>query len=261
MVIQKLKLHEWFLVYQLDHIKRRGHHLPTQIQLDISEHVNYYKKRGQKFPLNAVFLKIVGDWAAANPAAHKMLFRTPMGMKFLFGDEIRINMPIEIKHREQSVVTAIVVRNPQHKSIEQINQELRSAKEKSIYKFPITKFAHLKSNTFYNRWFLKVIHTLIHSSPSLYWKKGGGCISVSSLSNVSKPDMPFSTFSFGPTGLTFFYKDIVHAQGRSYLNLSVGVDHNCYSGIEMVLLLNRLIESFKSSEQKIFSTITQDVHI
>ncbi|OYZ16240.1 MAG: hypothetical protein B7Y39_15835 [Bdellovibrio sp. 28-41-41] len=261
MVIQKLKLHEWFLVYQLDHIKRHGNFLPTQIQLDISAYVNSYEQRGQKFPLNAVFVKMIGDWAAANPEAHKMMFRTWSGLKFLFGDEIRINMPIEIKHEGRSVVTAIVIRNPQNKTVEQINRELRTAKEKSIHDFPITKFAYLNSNTFYNRWLLKGLHKIINSSPNLYWKKGGGCLSVSSLSNVSKPDMPFSTFSFGPTGLTFFYKDIVRVENRSYLNLSIGVDHNCYTGIEMVSLLNRLIESFRSGEQKNFNKITQDVHI
>lgn len=260
MVIQKLKLHEWFLVYQLDHIKRHGNFLPTQIQLDISAQVKYYEQRGQRFPLNAVILKGIGDWASANPMAHKMMFRTISGLKFLFGDEIRINMPMEIKHGEQSIVTAIVIKNPQSKTVDQLNQELRAAKEKTLNDFPITKFAYSKPNTFYNRWFLKGLHKLLNASPNLYWKKGGGCISVSSLSNLSKPDMAYSTFSFGPTGLTFFYKDVVRVQDRSYLNLSIGIDHNCYTGIEMVTILNRLIESFRSSEQKNFSKITQDVH-
>jgi hypothetical protein len=261
MVIQNLKLHEWFLVYQLDQIKRHGSHLPCQIQLDISADVNLYEQRGQKLPLNAVVIKKIGNWAAANPAAHKMLFRTWAGLKFLFGDEIRINMPIELTHEGQSVVTAIVIKNPQDKTVEQINQELRSAKEKSIDHFPITKFAYLSTNTFYNRWLLKGLHKIINSSPSLYWKKGGGCISVSSLSNLSKPGMPFTTFSFGSTGFTFFYKDVARIENQSYLNLSIAVDHNCYTGIELVSLINRLGEFFGFSEQKNLSKITQDVHI
>ncbi len=261
MVLQKLELHEWFLAYQLDHIKRKCNHLPGQIQLDISAHADFYEKRGQKIPINALFLKLVGKWAAENPSAHKMLFRTWSGWKFLYGDEIRINIPLEIKHKDRSIITAIVIKNPQNKSVDEINQEIRMAKEKSVDHFPITKFANFKPNTFYNRWLLKGLHTLINAWPSLYWKKGGGCLSVSSLSNLAKTGTLFSTYSFGPTGFTFFYKDIVRQNEKTYLNLSIAVDHNCYTGIEMVNLMNRFIDCAQTGEQKNFSKLTQDVHI
>jgi hypothetical protein len=260
MVLQKLKLHEWFLVYQLDHLKKHGHHLPTTMQLDISRYADFYESRNQKLPLTALVLKIIGTWAHQNPEAHKMLFRTWGGFKFLRGNEIRINFPIEIKHNGQSVVTAIVIKNPHLKSIPELTSEIKEAKMRSLDSFPITKFAYSRANVFFNRWLLKGLHTLVNYWPSFYWNKGGGCISISSLSNLSDPNCIFSTYSFGPTGFTFFYKDVVQEKNKTYLNLSIGIDHNCYSGIELIKLVNQLMNSTISDEQNIFNKITQDVH-
>ncbi|MBL7546158.1 MAG: hypothetical protein JNL11_20225 [Bdellovibrionaceae bacterium] len=261
MVVQKLKLHEWFLVYQLDQIKKTMHHIPIYLKLDISAYVNEYKGLNTKIPTTALLIKIIGTWAAANPTVNKMLFRTFFGLRFLKGDEIRINFPLGIQWQGQTAVTAIVIRNPQLKTIEQIHDEIKIAKSKPLSAYPITYWAYSHVNHFLNRFLLGAIHTVISNFPSIYWRKGGGCISISSLSNFFVKDHLFSACSFGPTGFTFFYKDIEVVDGKTYLNLSIAADHNTFAGYEIVELVNRLLVLPKIAKANRSQNITQDLHV
>ncbi len=260
MVVQKLELHEWFLVYQLDQIKKTMHHLPSYLKLDITDYANEYKQRNERIPATALLIKIIGIWAAANPEVNKMLFRTFSGLRFLKGDEVRINFPIAIDWLDKTVISAIVIRNPQLKTVGEIHAEIKAAKSKPLSAYPITNWVHTHANHFLNRFLLSALHSVINKFPNFYWKKGGGCISVSSLANVSQKDFSFSTISYGPTGFTFFFKDVETVDGRTYLNLGIATDHNAFSGMEMVEMINKLVMQPMVKDDERTQVITQDIH-
>ncbi|MBT5092953.1 MAG: hypothetical protein HOM21_01835, partial [Halobacteriovoraceae bacterium] len=53
MSVRQATLEEWFLVYQLDRIKKDHFHLPFNLDIDISRLSNHFQKLGEGVPITA----------------------------------------------------------------------------------------------------------------------------------------------------------------------------------------------------------------
>lgn len=259
MVVQKLKLSEWFLIYQLEKIKEKSCHIPFTMKVDLTRLHEHFSKQNKKFPINSLLLIGLGIWAEENPEAHKMLFKSFMGMRFLKGDEVRINFPILLREGKQKITSAVVIKNPQKKTWNQLQEEIKSKLVAGLKSYPITWYVHSNRNNFLNRTLLKCLYIMISRSPGFYWKRGGGCISLSSLSHLSTNPPVVYPLGFGPTGFTFCFNSLDFDSGKVYLQMGVGVDHSCYEGHDMMVLLQKLAAILEAKDETYFERLTRSV--
>jgi|GEM_PF-1751768 hypothetical protein len=246
MVIRKLKLHEWFLRHQLEQIKMKAFHLPIILKIKITELDQFYSNQNKRIPLNALIIKSLGLTAQKIPQMQRMLFKTIFGLRFLEFQEIRINFPIEISTPEQKITTGIAIKNPHIKSLEEIQSEIKTTKQRSLNTFPITKFVYTKNNNWLNRTALRVLYRLLQTSPILYNRLGGGGISFTSLTHIQNEKMVVTPAAYGPTALTFCLNSIERLQNETYLHLGVGYDHYILGGTEMVTILDNFCQNLTS---------------
>lgn len=239
MVLRKLTLAEWFLMYQLKKIKQKGFHLPLAMAVDVTGLKNEFDRRGEKFPSVAVVLKALGHCVDEHPALGRTLFQTFFGPRFVETTPVRVNLPIEIKHGDRLVMTAIAIENPQLKSVKELYSEIRTAKSQPLSKYPITQFVYTKKNHWLNRLMLRGLFSFLLRSPKAFAKKGGG-ITLTSLSHLGESDWHFRATGYGLNGVTVSMTECERRGSNWFLHFGIGFDHFCHTGSEVGRMLKHL---------------------
>lgn len=241
MLIRKQTLEEWFLCYQLRSLKKRHFHLPIDVDIDVTELVRQETKPGEKPPYTAILVKTVAEAAKMNPNINKTLFRTLFGARIVEFDRIHINMPIVYKFKGRKHLGAVVIKDADKKSIQEINAEILKEMRKPLRERPVGRLVVDRKNHFLNRLSLKLVHFLVYNFPSFYVRKGGGGISVSSLLNLAEEGFHCRPVSFGNTAYTFCCSEVdITDSGRHILKVGAGCDHYAAGGMELISALKTL---------------------
>jgi pyruvate/2-oxoglutarate dehydrogenase complex dihydrolipoamide acyltransferase (E2) component len=236
MPFRKATLEEWFVQHQLEAIRARHFILPMSAWIDVSRIEEEYRKNGENPHYTALILKALAMTAQRHPEINRVAF--PNGILEL--NHISVNLPIVLKRGDRTILTATVLRNIDRLSLGEIRAKIREEKSRDPLSLPVTGFLFRRSNTFLNRFYLRLIHWAAYRFPSLYEKKGGG-LSFSSLLLAGDPATAVLPISHGPTAFSLCASSITDGpKGTKQLLLGMTFDHFALDGIKATQALNTL---------------------
>jgi hypothetical protein len=230
LTVRKLSLEEWFLIYQLKHIKKNHFHLPFYLSVDISKLAGHYEQKDQKIPVTALIIKASALLAKKNPEVNRIVFRTFYGTRIFDPSYISVNLPIMIQSEGQSFLAATVISNVDKKNISEINKNIKKALGQKLSDLKIGKYVYKKRNSFFNRARLKFVHFIVNNFPKVYENFGGGALAVSSLMNHNHEDFDMSMMAYGPTAFTIGSCHLKQKEDKHFLKIGIAYDHFAFSG-------------------------------
>ncbi len=252
MSVRKLTLEEWFLMHQLEAVKRRNFHLPGRMDIDVTPLVMAWEAKGLTPPTTAILCKALGMLLRRHPEVNRMVCRTPWGARMVEFDYVAVNLPVLIRHQERTHLSATVIRDPDRLSLLEITHLLREARERKLADLPIGKLFITNRNTVWNRLHLRLLHFFVYNFPRVYLKHGGGGISLSSLMHSPDPGVELRCPSYGPTALTVFACAVVRKEERHWLHLDIGFDHHALRGDQALGAVRTLGEILASNDPSPF---------
>lgn len=223
-------LDEWFLSKQLEKIKH-GFHLPTSMEIDLTEFITEYKKQNKNPPTTALLIKAASQFIQDFPEYNQVYFKTIFGRKIVSPSYNSVNVPVELSLNGKQVISAVAVKDAYKKSLSEINEELKKEKLKTLENLPVNKLIHGEGNIFLRKLKLRIILFLFFNCPGLYVKNRGGGISVSSLFRGNPDNLDMTVLAYGMTTFTLCSAAVVEKEQQSILKLSVGFNHIVTHGI------------------------------
>lgn len=240
-------LDEWFLSVQLEKIKD-GFHLPFAIKVDITHLINKYEKENRKFSLTSLMIKASSILIKEKPEFNRAFFHTIFGKKIIEPNYNAVNVPIEIVHNEKKIVSSIIIRDAYQKTLEQISSEIGKEKTKSLDDLPVNKIIHGSGNYHFNKLKLRLILFIFSNFPSIYLKKGGGGISVSSLFVANKANHDIFATAYAMTTIVLCSASTQKQDSQTILTINIGFDHVVTHGAEGVRALAELVSIFNRDD-------------
>lgn len=238
--VRPLSLDEWFLSLQLDKIKD-GFHLPITMSVDISHLVREYHQAHRKLSFTALLIKASSILIKERPECNKVFFKTFFGKKIVEPAYNAVNVPIEISINGVKAVSSAIIRDAHAKSLEQISSELKIECSRSLDELPVNKLIHGPGNYHLNKLKLYVIFLIFSNFPSIFLKKGGGGISVSSLFSVNRSNHELLIPAFGMTSFSICSVSVRKEAERTLLYLCVGFDHSINHGADGIRAMEHLV--------------------
>lgn len=256
MTVRKPSLEEWFLIYQLSHIKKNHFHLPFYLTVDVSRLVKHFEAKGEKLPVTALMIKASGLLAQKNPEVNRIVFKTFYGTRIFEPSYISVNLPIMIRTEEQSFLAATVLNNVDSKNIAEINEDIKKALGQKLSDLKIGKYVYKKKNNFFNRIRLKFVHFIVNHFPKVYENFAGGAVAVSSLMNHNHDDFDMSMMAYGPTAFTICSCHLKEREGRHLLRIGIAYDHFAFSGEKAIEASKNLSLILTGKSEDDFSQLT-----
>lgn len=238
MTVRKPSLEEWFLMHQLEHIKKNHFHLPFNLTIDVTKLAKHYREKNLKMPITALMIKASALLARKVPEVNRVVFRTFYGTRILDPSYISVNLPIMIRSEEQNFLAATVINNVDQKSISQINEDIKKALGQKLSDLKIGKYVYKKKNSFYNRMRLRLVHFVVNNFPKIYENFSGGGLAVSSLMNHNHEDFDMSMMAYGPTAFTIGSCTLKEVKEKHFLKVGIAYDHFAFSG-ELAILASK----------------------
>jgi len=245
--VRALSLDEWFLSVQLEKIKE-GFHLPFAIKVDITHLVKKYEKENRKLSLTALMIKASSLLIKETPEFNRAFFNTIFGKKIIEPNYNAVNVPIEIVHNGKKVVSSIIIRDAYQKSLEQISGEIGKEKTKALDDLPVNKIIHGSGNYHLNKIKLRLILFIFSNFPSIYLKKRGGGISVSSLFAANKSNYDIFATAYAMTTLVLCSASTQKQEEKTFLTINIGFDHVVTHGADGVRALAQLVSIFNRDD-------------
>jgi hypothetical protein len=243
MRVRRASLEEWFLDLQLRTVARDHFHIPFTVDVPVGELFAAWRDRG-RVPTPAIVVRAVAALAVARPLLNRMLFRTPLGMRILEFDQVRVNVPVLTEHDGRRYVSAVVVDDAASRTVEAIHDQIREARRRPVTSLPINRLFVDGRDTILRRVRLLVTHQLAYHSPRAYAAGGGGALAVSSLHHRRHPHTHARGVALGPNALTALVLG-VHGEGDdARLHLGIAFDHALLKGDEMGEAIEALGEIF-----------------
>lgn len=206
--------------------------------------------------LTPLVIKALGILLESQPRMNRIYCRTFFGERIISPPYISVNVPILLGVDQRRVLSALIVQQPQHKTVMEIAKEIQAARDAGISDKPITAFVARRSNTWYNRFLLRCLHGLIYRMPSIYIRRRAGGISLSSLIYEGKTAVPMTTVSFGPTAFTLALTSAWEEHGRLKLRVGVSFDHFAAGGELAIQFAKGLAAILSGADGETFRRLT-----
>ncbi len=230
-VVRRPDLEEWFIQYQLRYLARHHFHIPLFLTIDFSRIRQAYRDRHRKpAPLLAIMVRALSLLARRRPEVNRVVFRTLFGTRIVEPDYVAVNLPILLTVGDRRIVSAITVRDADRRALSVVQDEISASLNTDPSSLPIARMMVNNRNTLLARAKLRLIHFLAFRIPSVFLKKGGGGISMSSFMYLREPGFRFIGVPHGPTAFTVGMPPVLSENGRSECTLGVGFDHLAMPG-------------------------------
>ncbi len=257
MSVRKASLEEWFLVYQLEKIKRDHFHLPFYMTVNISKLASFFREKEKKIPVTALMIKAAGLLAEKHPEVNRVVFKTFYGLRIFDPSYISVNLPIMIDVEGHRFLAATVIEKVNVASLSKINEEIKQALSQKLSDLKIGKYVYKKRNNFINRTRLRLIHFLINNFPKIYENFGGGALAVSSLMNHNHEDFDMSMMAYGPTAFTICSCNHIQKKDGDFLKIGIAYDHFAFSGEKAIEASQSLSLILTGKDEGSFSKLVQ----
>jgi len=234
MPVRKLTLTEWFLAYQMRKMARDHVHLPSFLDIDITDVVakcgTLQHAGKERPPYTAIVVKAVALAGRRVPALNVAYFRTFYGERLLEFGDVTVNVPVLLQDGEKRHLSVKSIRGADKLTVREIHEQIQTARKKPVSAIKILKRIAGSRNTFLARSVLRLIHFIAFNFPTVFEKRGGGGFSVSSIVNYDKDAAPIQVPAFGPTAVSISMTAIMEKEGRTILRAGAGFDHSTIDG-------------------------------
>lgn len=218
-ICRRPSVDEWFLALQLKKIKQ-GMHIPIYVEADISHLISRDPP-----PYTAILIKAASHLIQRNPDLNKINFHGLFGTKIVEPNYNAVNLPVEVSVGDKKILTGISIQDAYKKSLSEIKNEIRLARNKTLNDLPVNKIIHGAGFDFWKKIKLRTIFFALTNMPSLYLKKHGGGISVSSLMNLAQPNQSVHINAFGMTTFTISSCCVENKEGKYMMKVGIAFDH------------------------------------
>lgn len=240
--------------FDVGRISIAKNHMKAMIEVDVTKTrqlVRDYRRRTkEKISFLAWFLKCVGQAISENKAVHAL--RKGRNRLVVF-DDIDISIVVEKEVHGEKVPLPVVIRDVNRKTLQEINQEIKSAKEQEIN----NENDYILGDSRY-RWLMKLYVSLPQYIRLIIWKfilkdpflikKISGTVVVTSLGMMGNIKGWAVPGGFLP--ISFILGSIVKKPGvvkdqieiREYLHMSIAIDHDVVDGSPAARFVSRLTE-------------------
>jgi hypothetical protein len=250
MSIRKLTLQEWFLSYQVKSIQKHHAFNPMFVEVDISKLDAMYREKNKQPHYTAILIKAFAMTAHLHPSLNQVYFSRFWGDCIVSPPTINVNFPHYIKEDGRAYLIASIIPSANDKSVEEIYDLIRVSCKKKLSDTIIAKHFKKNRNTFFMRAYLRLIHFVAYSFPSLYLKKGGGGLSVSSLLNYAEEDFRCTPIAWGPTAMTLASCSVTtESDDRRLLRLGIAWDHCTGEGSDMIVSIKTLVNILQGDRE------------
>jgi len=257
--IRKLTLEEWFLDYQLSAIWREYFHLGFHLDIDVTELVSAVDKAGLKFAPTAVMIKAIGLLALERPKINRIMLRTLWGSRILEPDTIGVNIPVMVKNKGDPFLSGMVIKNPDKRSVLEIQGEIREYAAGDLLDKPIGRFVKNRKNRWYNRLALKCLHFMAFRIPKLHLKHEVGAFSASSVIQGDADHLLSRGGAHAHTIMTFGLMGMHKtSEGRQTMIVGISLNHSIMSGGEFQDACNVYSRILSSGEPGLFYSELSD---
>lgn len=240
MSVRRLSLQEWFVAHQLAHIARHHFHLDAVIEVDLRRLQAVW---GRQPPLSYVLVKALALTLRHVPAANRQYFPGWFGPRMLVSERCSINLPVMLHFDGEDYLSVTTVRDADRKSVAEIRDEVRAYRRTPLEQLPIGRLIVGRSNRWWRRWRLAVIHALVNAVPGPMESRGVGLASVSSLLNADPAGTCMTLNGRGPGAISLTACHFDAASGRARIALSF--DHFALSGMQIAqagIALSRILQ-------------------
>lgn len=255
--VRSPSLDEWFLIYQLKKVNSKLH-LPFYFDADISLWANHFKAQGKRVPYTEVLVKAISFLGLEIPQINRAVFPTIFGERFIDFPYAAVNLPVSLLVDGQYVLSALTIRDPEKKTNKEIREEIKACKQKTWDQLPINKIIHKSKNKFLAKIKLRFMHFIFNNFPSLYIKRGGGGLTVSSLMNLAKESSPISMMAYSQSAFTLSSCSNYEVLDKTYLKVGLAFDHFACHGEIGTRAALRLCEILQGKEEKYFNSFIRE---
>jgi hypothetical protein len=256
-IVRSPSLDEWFLIYQLKKVNLKLH-LPFYFDADISLWADHYKAQGHRIPFTEVLIKAIAFLGLEIPQINRAVFHTILGERFIDFSYAAVNLPVSLIVDGQYVLSALTIRDPHQKTNREIREEIKACKQKNWDQLPINRIIHKSKNKFIAKLKLRFMHFIFNNFPSLYIKRGGGGLTVSSLMNLAQENSKIFMMAYSQSAFTVSSCASYELNGKTYLKVGLAFDHfACHGEIGTKAAL-RLCEILQGKEDNFFKSFIRE---
>lgn len=240
MSVQRPTLDEWFNAYQHRRMVREHSFMPGFFSVDVTEVARDWEDRGEPPPWPAILAKAAALAAVDHPRANRVYLRTLWGDRVVTFDGVHINMPLRFRHGDGHVLTAIVLRDADRRSVVQLRDELMGHKRAGLEGTRVTKLVATKPNNVFWRWALRLLFFVAWRLPLM--PKVGGAISVSCPAPSRRDSRPLWMGGPSPTAMLIALSAVRTEGDRVWLDLGVLADHLVLDGVAVGAYLHTMAD-------------------
>jgi pyruvate/2-oxoglutarate dehydrogenase complex dihydrolipoamide acyltransferase (E2) component len=255
-VIRKQTLEEWFLAHQLGALAKNHFYNQILIDADVTRLVRAYRERGDEPPYTAILIKATAMAAAKHRCMNRAVFSTFYGRRVVEPEGVHVNFPHYITDGGRDYLIASTVPDADRKTVAEIRAFVKQACNKKLSDTVVARHLQGNANTFVKRTLLRLIHFAAYNFPSMYVKRGGGGVSVTSLMNLAHERFSAHVLSYGPTAFTVASISAVNSQERTILKISLGFDHISGPGREAMLAARALARILSADTEESLAGLT-----
>jgi len=204
----------------------------------------HYEKTGEKLSLTAYLVTCLAKTLIDYPQFNSFI----KGRRLIILDEITISVLIEREIVGEKVPEPIGIKRAQSKTLYQIQQEIRAAKQQQI-----EKLGSLSGKSWFGLIPTFLLKTFIRiADRNIYMAKSYGKVAVTAVGMFSKEAVWFIPHGSATVLLTVgsISQKVVEIDGRfvsrEHLCLTASFDHNIVDGAPASRFMNQLIETVKS---------------
>lgn len=249
-MIRKLTLQEWFLNFQLQKIEKNHAHLPFILRVNTEKLKDHF---GERIPYTTLLVKAVSLWQESTPIVRKQVFHTIFGYKLYENMSGNVNVPILLDYKGEPYMSIMTVKKAREKKLSEIQNEFAEYSKSNPEKLFIGSKMLGRSNNFFNRARLKLIHFIVNNFPSLQEKHEVGTVSVSSLLKFEKPHVNLMTTAKGPGAFSLCVSSIDRV--NNVLEIGISWDHQTGDGHMGVRACQDLAEILQGDDEVAFNRL------
>jgi pyruvate/2-oxoglutarate dehydrogenase complex dihydrolipoamide acyltransferase (E2) component len=234
MPVRKLTLSEWFLAYQMRKMAKHHVHLPSFLDIDVTDIVQRFGDalHGERSrpPYTAILVKGIAMAGRRVPAINVAYFRTFYGDRILAFEDVTVSVPVLLDDGGRRHLSVKSIRGADKLPVPEIHEQIQAARKKKASALKLVRRLAGSSNNFIARTVLKFVHFVVFNFPSVFEKRGGGAFAVSSIVNHDPDAAPVWVPAYAPIAVSVALTAVLHESGRTVLRTGCGFDHTAIDG-------------------------------
>ncbi len=228
MSVRRLSLSEWFIVHQLREVERQHFHINSLVEVDLSALQQAYGEHS--LPLTFIVVKALALTLKQVPEINRQYVQGFWGPRLIQAEHCSVNLPVMLNFEGQDYLSVTTIKNADSKSIQQIKAEVKAYFATPKSELRVGKYIIGKSNNWFNRQRLRLIHYLVNRLPALHDRLQVGTASVSSMLHLAHGGTQVAMVGRGPGA--FSVTLCHHDRVRQRMQLAIAWDHFTGQGMD-----------------------------